>query len=265
MGASIYSGSNEHTPPEAFASMVLAAQTIQAEHAFLAAHAAEEAARSYRLESTAFTHSLIALAAKLAAVDGAVNPAEYSAFQVQFVNGGEMPVAQARSLFLARALDGSAALQYARQLASVLEQDEATRRDVLSRLLAVALADGPLNAAEVELLRAVADVFGIERGSFRGLLAQGFSAEAPRTPYEVIGVSPKATDKELRDRYMARVQKLHPDRYQAAGASEETLAMLSDQLAALNAAYDAVQKERARNASKGAFAWFRNTKGAKLV
>ena len=63
---------------------------------------------------------------------------------------------------------------------------------------------------------------------------------------------------------MERVRLLHPDRFQAAGASPETIAMLSDQLAALNAAYEQVRSMRASKKSPGTlFARTRrHTKGA---
>ncbi len=216
-----------------------------------------------RVASAAFAHALIALGAKLATIDGAANPAEYNAFHALFVARSGMDSAHARSLFVARAADSSSALQYARQIAAMTADDTALHKDLLHRLVQVALADAPLNAAELELLRAVADVLGIAREDFRALMAQGFAAPTA-SPYDVLGISPRATDQELREQYRARVQTLHPDRYQAAGASAETMAMLSDQLAAVTAAYRAVQQSRAGKTSRSAASWWglQNIKGA---
>lgn len=266
MPKSIYSGSNENTDSEpqtqamtSFASILspftAVAQPAPAVDAKMAQH--------YRLESVAFQHALIALAAKLSTIDGSANKAEYAACYALFIAESQMDATQARSLFVARAMDTGSAVQYARQIAGMTVGQPALHADLLQRLLQVAAADAMPNAAELELLRAVADAFGISKETFRDLMSQGFTA-ASASPYEVLGISAKATDKELREHYMARVQKLHPDRYHAAGASAETIAMLSDQLAATNAAYNAVQQSRAKKSSlTGVSSWLRkNTKGA---
>lgn len=202
------------------------------------------------LEAVAFNHALVALAAKLAAVDGTPNKSEYAAFHALFDEGDAAQVSKNRSLFIQRLTDSSSALQYARQLASMSSGNTALHIDLLQRLMRIATADASINAAELELLRAVADIFGLTRDAFREIMSRAM-VRSSASPYEVLGISSRATDGELRDHYMTRVQKLHPDRYQAAGASAETIAMLSDQLAAVNAAYKAVQTQRAKKSTRG--------------
>ncbi len=229
--------------------------------------ASRDIASVLRIESASFTHALVALAAKLASVDGVPNKAEYAAFHALFVAQGEGDAAQLRSLFVKRVTDTSPALQYARQIAAATVGDVALHRDLLQRLIQVAAADAALNAAELELLRAVADIFAISRETFRSLIAKTL-VPVGASPYDILGLSPQVSDQELRDQYMARVQMLHPDRYHAAGASAETIAMLTDQLASVNAAYRAVQVLRAKKSSRstGSSAWWsrRNAKGAKV-
>lgn len=219
----------------------------------------------FRLESVAFMHSVIALAAKLVTVDGAATKAEYDVFHALFVEHATIDNAQARSWFVQRSTDTSSATQYARQIAAMTPGETAMHTDLMQRLVQVASADAPLNAAEIELLRAVAEVFGFVKDAFRSFISpRGEAVHA--SPYALLGVSPRASDKEVREHYMARVQALHPDRYQAVGASAETIALLSDQLAALNAAYQTVQQARIKKSSRtmGISAWWgrKNTKGA---
>lgn len=265
MPRSIYSGLNGNTDDETrIHPMASLASTMTPTTAMPAPiMAGAHSAQSYRLESAAFTHALIALGAKLCTIDGTVSTAEYAAVHALFIAKAEIDDNQARSLFVARAGDTSSALQYARQIAGMTVGQSALHVDLIQRLLQVALADAPLNAAEVELLRAVADIFETPKETFRSLMSRSFTAPSA-SPYEVLGISPRATDKELREHYMARVQKLHPDRYQAAGASDDTIAMLSDQLASVNAAYKAVQDARSKKSARAVSAWFgfRNTKGA---
>lgn len=216
------------------------------------------------LTAVAFNHALVALAAKLAAVDGQPTKAEYAAFHALFDEGDEASIVKNRSLFIQRTTDNSSALQYARQIAA-MTSDTLALQGILERLLRIATADAAINAAELELLRAVADIFNMPRETFRDLVSKTMT-KASASPYAVLGVSSRATDAELREHYMALVQKLHPDRYQAVGASAETIAMLSGQLATVNAAYKTITSQRAKKSSREESGfWSRwNTKGASI-
>lgn len=59
-------------------------------------------------------------------------------------------------------------------------------------------------------------------------------------PYKVLGVSPSATDEEIKSAYRQLAKKYHPDRYR--GHDLQDLA--SEKLKQINEAYDTVQKER---------------------
>jgi hypothetical protein len=58
-------------------------------------------------------------------------------------------------------------------------------------------------------------------------------------PFRVLGVTPAATDAELRDAYLRRSKELHPDRY--ADASEADRAAATRAMQELNVAYDAAR------------------------
>lgn len=65
--------------------------------------------------------------------------------------------------------------------------------------------------------------------------------EAPRqlAPHEVLGVEPNATRSEIRRAYRKLVREYHPD--QVAGMAEELRALAERRMAAINAAYAAMQ------------------------
>lgn len=234
----------------------------------------ENPAAELRLEATAFVHALVALSAKLAVVDGLANAAEYQAFCTLVAEAeAQHELPRLRSLFMKFLSDTSGALQYARQLAAITPGDQKLHEDLLRKLVAIAAADAPLNASEMRLLQAISDIFGMGHEQLAALIAQ-HRATVP-SPHEVLGLSATATAEEARERYRAKVQLLHPDRHQAAGASPEEVAMASSRLAALNAAYDTIkhhqESETGRTVEKtpvklqGIASWwgFRNTKGAK--
>lgn len=58
-------------------------------------------------------------------------------------------------------------------------------------------------------------------------------------PYKVLGVSPSATQEEIRAAYMALVKKYHPDRYQDSDLKKQA----EDKMKQINAAYDLLTKK----------------------
>jgi len=105
------------------------------------------------LADAEFAHALVGLAAKLVAVDGQTSTAEYAAFRSLFPAGDE---AKLRSQFMRAMNDSAPALQYARAIRTMFPDAVALHHEVMDRLMKVASADGALNAAEHELLCAVA-------------------------------------------------------------------------------------------------------------
>jgi DnaJ like chaperone protein len=200
------------------------------------------------IESASFTHALVALAAMLSAVDGTPNNAEYLAFQSLFVADGAADETKLRSMFVKLVRERASSLQYARQIAAMTKTQSTLRREIFVRLVRIGTADGMLNAAEIEWLRAVGKAMGMMAEDTRSMIEQCFTYSA-RSPYVLLGVSPQVDDEQLRAAYMAKVHALHPDRYQAAGASEETISMLSNQLASVNAAYHDALAEREKKRS----------------
>ena len=68
----------------------------------------------------------------------------------------------------------------------------------------------------------------------------------PTSPYVVLGLDPDASDEELKTRRMQLVRENHPDRLAAKGVPAEFLVLADRKLAAINAAYDVILKERER-------------------
>lgn len=64
-------------------------------------------------------------------------------------------------------------------------------------------------------------------------------------PYKVLGVSPSATDDELKKAYRALAKKYHPDNYVNTPFAD----MANEKMKEINEAYDRIQKDRASGGS----------------
>ena len=61
-------------------------------------------------------------------------------------------------------------------------------------------------------------------------------------PYKELGVSPSASDEEIKAAYRNLVKKYHPDRY--ANAPKEVQDQVSEKVKRINTAYDEIKKMR---------------------
>lgn len=59
-------------------------------------------------------------------------------------------------------------------------------------------------------------------------------------PYKILGVSPNASDDEVKAAYKELVKKYHPDKFQDDGMAE----IAQEKMSAINSAYDAVMEAR---------------------
>ena len=195
----------------------------------------------------AFATAVIVLGAKLAKVDGVVTRDEIQAFKRVFrIDDSEVgDVARIYNQAKTSAHDFE---PYARQISALFGQDPFLLEELLTGLFEVARADGELNPAEVDFLRRVAAIFGFDAAAFE-LIRARFSATARNLSgsddaYAVLGLARRATDDEIKQTYRQLVREHHPDRLVAKGLPPEFVEHANKTLAAINAAYDRIEKER---------------------
>jgi DnaJ like chaperone protein len=189
----------------------------------------------------AFTIAVTTLAAKMAKADGVALAVEARAFERMFAIPADEATNVRRVYDLAKR-DVAGYEIYAGKIARLLKDEPQLLRSVLECLFHVAAADGILHPAEDTFLSTVAETFGLGRPEYLAIRAS--YVHDPESPYTVLGVSPTASDDDIKARHRALVREHHPDRVSASGVPAEFRVAADRRLAAINAAYDRIQKER---------------------
>lgn len=188
-----------------------------------------------------FTIAIIALCAKMAKSDGRVTHDEVAAFQRIFrVPPSEE--ANVRRVFNMAQQDIAGFESYATQIARLFRSNPAMLEDILDGLFQIARADGVLHPGELAFLERVADIFGFSPAVFRRIRASHFPDVAD--PYAVLGVAHDSSNDEVKRTYRLLVRENHPDSLIARGVPEEFVKLATAKMAAINAAYDTIEKER---------------------
>ncbi len=193
--------------------------------------------------SAAFTSAFVALAAKMAKADGVVVTAEAEAFD-RFLEVAPEEQANVRRLFELAKRDTAGYELYAERIGRLMRDEPGLRRCVLESLICLACSDGILHPSEDSFLRTVAEKFGFTAEEYRHIRAL-FVRDA-EDPYEILELDRGASDAEIKARYRKLAGDLHPDRLAAQGAEAAIIKAATAKLATINAAYDAILSERAR-------------------
>jgi DnaJ like chaperone protein len=189
-----------------------------------------------------FTIAVIALAGKMARADGVVTEEEFNVFRQVFVIPPDQEANVRRVYNMARQ-DIAGFEHYAGQIARLFVGNPAMLEDILDGLFEIAKADGVLHPGESAFLEKVAEIFGFAPGEFRRIRASHFAPDLS-DPYVILGVSYVADDNEIKQAYRRLVRENHPDSLIARGVPGEFIKLATDKLAAINTAYEKIQKER---------------------
>lgn len=199
--------------------------------------------RSPPERSVGFTIAVIALGAKMAKADGRVTRNEVAAFREVFAIPPAEEANAARVFNLARQ-DVAGFELYARKIAAMFGPGDPVLVDLMEGLFHIAMADGAYHPHEDAFLREVARIFGIGDRCLRSLIGR-FVPDAPRDPYEVLGVPHGAPIEQVRAAWRQAVRESHPDRMRARGLPDEALKLAEQRLIDVNRAWEEIQARRA--------------------
>jgi DnaJ like chaperone protein len=195
----------------------------------------------------AFAAAVTALGAKLARADGRSTAAEFDSFVEAFPPGPQAERDIRRLYALAgQTLHGYET--YARGIGKRYRACPELLERLVDGLFHVAEADGVVSRDELAYLERVAELVGLSPLSFRRLRSDHLGAPAD-DPYRLLGVAPDASDQAVRAAWKRALLEHHPDRASGRGLPQDQVEAAVTRAAAINAAFEAVMRERRAFAS----------------
>jgi DnaJ like chaperone protein len=197
---------------------------------------------------TLFAISVVVLSAKLAKSDGPVKREEIDAFKRMFRIPPEN-LREVGQLFDRAREDAEGFEPFAERLGEAFSDNKAMLEDVLAALFQIARADGPLTKGELAFLQAVHQRLGLDEQAWErargGTPPPHRREEAPGAEaYATLGLTPSASDEELRLAWRRLMRENHPDSLASRGVPKEFVERAARKVAEINAAWDRIKRER---------------------
>jgi len=195
-------------------------------------------------EKAALQDPLFALAGAVAKSDGRVSEREIAVTEALIKRMGLNPGQRQRAIaqFQSGKEPGFDLHAAARALRLFCGFDGQLKLVMLDVLADVASADGTLSSESEAVLERIARTLDTTEADFRAVLARK-RGSGRADPYEVLGLTPKASDQEIRDAYRRLIAQHHPDK-QPADASPAERERAEQRAREINAAYDQIKAAR---------------------
>jgi len=187
-----------------------------------------------------FNHSLIALSAAVMQSDGKTTRSELDYVRSFFLRQFGEEKTRQNLLMLRDMLKQNISLE---TICFPLRQNMAYngRVQLLHYLFGIAHADGSFTPPEERTLNSIAQLLGIAMVDYKSVAAM-FTPAKNDAAYDILGVSPHATDDEVKKAYRAMALKYHPDKVGHLG--EDVRKAAEEKFKKLQAAYEDIKKMR---------------------
>ena len=194
-----------------------------------------------------FATGVIALAAKLAKIDGKVTKDEVDTFKriFDFPNDDIKLISK---LYNSAKKDPNNYQSYAKQLKDCL-LDKKVLQEILNALFAIAYADKQLHYKEEKMLVEISEIFGVSKEDFdrvKSVYKNKTSSvqDKLQKSYALLGVSESDSLDNIKKKYRNIIKDYHPDRIQGKGLPDEFIKFANKKLVDFNEAYNEIKKQK---------------------
>jgi len=191
-------------------------------------------------QRNSFFISLLILSSAVIKADGQVSQSELNCVR-EFIrrNFGDSAVDEAM-----RMLDGFNRQQVniysvGDQIASNMNYSQ--RLQLFHYLVQIATADGNFSKSEKSVIEAIGAVIRLQNSDINSVIAM-FYKENDESAYAVLGISPSATDDEVKSAYRRMAMKNHPDKVATLGPEVQKAA--EEKFRQIQAAYETIKRQR---------------------
>jgi len=198
-----------------------------------------------------FFTAAFSMVGKLAKADGRVCPDEIAAVEKisrEALGMDEQTRKFAINIFTQAKNNNEPFSSYARQFGDLFAHDQQLCNFMMSFLFQVAMADGSLHPQEEAMLIEAQAAFRMPESLYQSLrsryVGQQSSSVSLQKHYANLNVASDATTAEIKKAYRKKAAEFHPDKIEGKGLPPEFIKFANDQLAEINASYEAVMASR---------------------
>ncbi|MEW6468345.1 MAG: TerB family tellurite resistance protein [Bacteroidota bacterium] len=186
-----------------------------------------------------FSAALLVLSAAIMKADGKVLRSELDYVKRFFAQQFGERHAQEQMLMLRELVKKDIPLQ---EVCHQIRQhmNLSVRLQLLHYLFGIAKADGHVHKQEAQMIEQIAGFMHISSADFHSIRAMYF--RDTHSDYEILEITPQATDEEVKKAYRKMAVKFHPDKVSSLG--EEIQKAAKEKFQKVQEAYENIKKER---------------------
>ena len=186
-----------------------------------------------------FSSSLLVLSAAVMKADGSVKKSELDYVKRFFLSNFGQEQAEKYILTLREILKQDI------QIADVSQQigrymDYSSKLQLIHYLFGIAAADGQVDEKEVDVIESISRYMGIMTSDYESVKAM--FVKKVDDAYTILGITPSASDDEVKKAYREMAKKNHPDKVAYLG--EDVRKAAEKKFQEINDAYDRIKKQR---------------------
>ena len=189
-----------------------------------------------------FALSLIVLSAKLSKVDGQVSKEELVAVKNK-LRIPENEIDQVGKIFNKAKEESTGYEPYAQQIAQIYKGNLNVLEEVINILFYIAEADGNVSQSEFQMIKKIAQIFGLNEVQFNSIMESRKSSDKIN-PYIVLESNPDDSIENIRKKYLKLSKEHHPDLLMSKGVPQEVIDESKAKMRAINSAWDQIQKSK---------------------